>query len=230
MRGQQATRANPVEQELLRLERLWLDAYEQRDVTAMERILSDDYIITYNGQMSDKARTIEGLRRPVPAERALRFRSDDVRVRVYGDAAVLTGRVIDLRRRPDGGDEVVGQARYTDTYVRRQGRWQVVSSQVNTLLPERLAATVDPRVYDSYTGRYELAPGRVLAIAREGTTLRVQPPGQQQPFEILPESETQFFARGADIQIYFVRDGAGRATHVVLQQGSQNLRVARRVE
>lgn len=49
--------------------------------------------------------------------------SDNIVVRAFGDAAVVTGRTTAAA----GGQTVV--LRFTDVFVRRDGKWQVVASQ-----------------------------------------------------------------------------------------------------
>jgi len=225
--GQQKPDSNTVEQELLRLEREWLNAYEGRDVAAMERIVADDFTLTFgDGSVIDKAQAIADLKRPGPIDSTLKFSTEDVKVRVYGDTAILTGRVIEKRQRQNR--DAVSESRYTDTYVRRQGRWQVVASHLSRLPPKRTAITVDPKIYDLYVGQYELTGGRVLTLTREGNALMSQPTGQPK-FELFPESETSFFLKGPDVQLVFVKDKDGRVTNLVLREGGQNVRVSRKI-
>lgn len=227
--NQQAAQTAGVEQELLRLERAWLDAYVQRDAAAMGRILADNYMITYDtGQTVNKAQTLAELARPRPANFSFTFATENTTARVYGETVVLTGIVIQRTRM--GERETVSRSRYTDTYVRRGGRWQVAASHLSRLPVERTAiTTLSPTVLDLYVGEYELGPNRTLVVTREGNALFAQPTGQQR-FELLPESETHFFLRGgADLQTVFIRDGAGRTTHLVVQQDRQNMRVARKI-
>jgi ketosteroid isomerase-like protein len=56
------------------------------------------------------------------------YHADSVRVRVFGDAAVVTGLIVRRGRSQSGGD-VSGRFRSTRVYVRRGGRWQLVSAQ-----------------------------------------------------------------------------------------------------
>jgi ketosteroid isomerase-like protein len=56
------------------------------------------------------------------------------RVRVIGDVAVVTGRSVSAGR-IDGRDVTVTQ-RYTDIYVRRDGRWRVVASHGTQVQPD----------------------------------------------------------------------------------------------
>ncbi|HSQ20402.1 MAG TPA: DUF3471 domain-containing protein, partial [Blastocatellia bacterium] len=85
---------------------------------------------------------------------------------------------------------------------------------------------VDPKIYDAYVGRYELAPNFVLAISKEGDRLMAQATGQP-PFELFPSSETKFFLKAIDAQITFVKDEAGKVTHLILHQGGD--RQAKRI-
>ena len=93
---------------------------------------------------------------------------------------------------------------------------------------ETPTATVDPKVYDSYVGEYELAPGFVLAVTREGDKLMTQATGQPK-FEIFPESETVFAPRAFSAKLTFVKDAEGKVNGVVLTQGGRETR-ARRIK
>jgi hypothetical protein len=83
---------------------------------------------------------------------------------------------------------------------------------------ERVVVTVDPRIYDSYVGEYEIAPGFILFVTREGDKLfsralpmPTPPSATGQPkSEMFPESETTFFVKDADAQFTFVKDDQGR--------------------
>jgi ketosteroid isomerase-like protein len=56
---------------------------------------------------------------------------DEIEVRQYGDAAIATGR--STIRGTRGGVSFVYRFRWTDVYVRRDGRWQAVSGQLTPL-------------------------------------------------------------------------------------------------
>jgi D-alanyl-D-alanine carboxypeptidase len=83
---------------------------------------------------------------------------------------------------------------------------------------ERVAVKIDPKIFDAYAGDYEIVPGFVLTVWREGDQYWAQATGQQRA-EIFPESETDFFLRVADAQLTFVKDSIGKVTHLVLHQG-----------
>ncbi|HVG29702.1 MAG TPA: nuclear transport factor 2 family protein [Pyrinomonadaceae bacterium] len=119
------------EQEVRRLERAWLDAYEQFDAKAMDAIVADDFAITFpNGWRQTKPQLMDDIRKPRAAGApAMKFHTEDVSSRAYGDTVVLRGIVVTEYQRE--GRAVREQSSYTDTYVRRGGRWQVVASHLS---------------------------------------------------------------------------------------------------
>lgn len=87
---------------------------------------------------------------------------------------------------------------------------------------ERAVVKVDPKIYDAYAGEYELEPGFVFTITREGDRLMMQATGQGKA-EAFPASETNFFFKVVRADITFVKDAAGRVTHLVLNQGGRQM-------
>lgn len=131
----QTSAAAAYEADVRKLERAWLDAYEKRDPAAMTTIVADDFMITFpNGSRDDKAATVAQVRGPARSQSGLRFRTEDVQARVYGETVILTGTLVTERGTGDTG--AARRSRYTDTYVRRRGVWQVVASHLSDLRPE----------------------------------------------------------------------------------------------
>ncbi|HVF87578.1 MAG TPA: nuclear transport factor 2 family protein [Pyrinomonadaceae bacterium] len=157
----QTRQGNEAEQEVRRLERAWLDAYEQHDAKAMDTIVADDFVITFpDGSMQTKSQILDSIKAPRNrASLSLKFYTEDVRARVYGETVILTGRVV--TEYPREGKTVKEQSRYTDTYIKRQGRWQVVASHLsNSPQPEQRSATVSS---NSGAGR-SLHGNRLLSL------------------------------------------------------------------
>jgi ketosteroid isomerase-like protein len=121
------------EEDARKLERQWLDAYEKKDAEAMGRIAAEDFVITFpNGGMQTKPQLMAMIKAPRRAsEPEMRFRTEDVRSRAYGDTVILMGIVVTEYER--GGKPVIERSRYTDTYVRTNGRWQVVASHLSNV-------------------------------------------------------------------------------------------------
>jgi ketosteroid isomerase-like protein len=107
--------------EVEKLERELFDAYRQHNISTLDRILADDYVfIAPNGQMRTKD-AVRNFNWP----QYQRLDVDEVRVRVYGEAAVLTARVT-LQGSP-GTEDPTGAYRHTRVYVRQRGIWRAVS-------------------------------------------------------------------------------------------------------
>ena len=85
---------------------------------------------------------------------------------------------------------------------------------------ERKFIAVDGQVLDSLVGEYELRPGFVLTITRDGERLMGKATGQGK-LELRAESETQFYVNEADAQVTFVKDDEGKVTKLILRQGGR---------
>ncbi len=119
-------------QQVRQLEREWLDAYEKRDSAAMKRIVADDFTIVFpDGSDQTKAEIVAMMDRGRAANRpSPRFTTENVKARAYGDTVILTGLVVTHMKGADG-TEKREESRYTDTYVRLGGKWQVVASHLS---------------------------------------------------------------------------------------------------
>lgn len=93
---------------------------------------------------------------------------------------------------------------------------------------QRTAIKVDPAIFDRYAGKYEVRPGFVLTVTREGDRLMSQATSQPK-FELFPETEGDYFVKDFDAQLTFVTEGAGKATGLVLHQNGQDIQ-AKRIE
>jgi hypothetical protein len=87
---------------------------------------------------------------------------------------------------------------------------------------ERTVVKVDPKIYDAYVGEYELEPGFVFTVTREGDHLMMQATGQGKA-ELFPTSETNFFPKVVRADITFVKDAGGSVTHLVLNQNGRQM-------
>jgi len=208
-----------VEQEIRRLEREWFESYVRGDRAAFDLIVADDAVMTYgNGKVGNKSEAIAEIKAPADASYSLT--SDDVQVRVYGDTAIVTGRVTE--KGTFNGRSLNSQSRYTDIWVRRNGRWQVVGAQSTRLPQERppaAATSTNPNAYDVYVGQYEIAPNLVITISRDGNRLMSEVGGRKS--ELVPQSETQFSIPAANIKVTFVREANGQITHMIVSDNGR---------
>jgi len=87
---------------------------------------------------------------------------------------------------------------------------------------EAAPATVDAKVFDTYVGEYELRPGFVLRVYREGDKFMTQATNQN-PIEIFAESETVFYPKVMEAKLTFLKDEEGKVTSLRLNQGGREI-------
>lgn len=92
----------------------------------------------------------------------------------------------------------------------------------------RKVVTLPEDSLDDYPGKFELAPGVILEITRDGARFKVQLTGQA-AYPIYPEAKDEFFFRIVDAQLSFTRDDAGKIDKVTLRQGGRDI-PAKRVD
>ncbi|MGZ5875349.1 MAG: M56 family metallopeptidase [Bradyrhizobium sp.] len=85
----------------------------------------------------------------------------------------------------------------------------------------------DARLLDAYVGWYQLTPGRVLNVSRDGERLYVQETGRPK-FEVKARSADAFSGDRDDLTI-FLRDGQARVTQVLIQEPVSGARLAPRI-
>ena len=113
---------NAAAQEFAHLYNEWMEAVRRRDLAWLDHLLADDYVYSASGQGRVER---EGWMKMVSAYTLQRFEFRQLDVRVYGDAAVA---VCDYRQAGSvGGEARTGDFLITDTWVRRDGRWQVAA-------------------------------------------------------------------------------------------------------
>ncbi len=88
---------------------------------------------------------------------------------------------------------------------------------------QRKAVSIDPAIYDHYVGEYKLGWSERLTITRNGDHLVAQRSGKMEcPYEIFPESKTDFFYTAMDEQIHFVTNAAGETTQLLFIDEGKN--------
>lgn len=122
----------PDARELTRLEVVWNEAHERGDAEALDRVWADDLEIAVpRMKVMSKSDALAFFRSG--RMKFERYRTSDLSVRVYHDAAVVTGRL--QRERTVGGHRVEDDWRFTKTYVRQAGQWHVVAFHASEAPP-----------------------------------------------------------------------------------------------
>lgn len=136
--NKRSAKLSKAEQQIAEANRQWALAITKGDAKALEQLFADDIIVTSgSGEIRNKAGEIKdstGNGGPPDADYSLTrpFTTEDVRIRVYKDAAVVTGRAVWGFKYK--GQEVNQERRYTHLYMRQRGRWRIVAQQISTNL------------------------------------------------------------------------------------------------
>ena len=107
---------------VLRLERQIMDHIREKDTQALERLLTADFVYRTPGAEVGRADFLKGVA-SVPGK-ITSVEGEGLRVRVYGETAVLTG-VQRARVRADDGSEQEGLSAFTDVFIKRRGQWRL---------------------------------------------------------------------------------------------------------
>ena len=125
-RDKASTETGSSEQELIKLENEWAEAWVKSDVAFQDRITADDYTwISDWGDVFTKADNIAVLKSGDGVIES--WVLTEMKVRVYGDAAVVTG--LSTIKETFKGQDISGQERWTHSWIRLDGRWQCVAAQ-----------------------------------------------------------------------------------------------------
>ena len=112
---------------LIQIEHDWVDAMVRADAAGWSRYIAGEWVLTYSdGTLVTKPMALADLK-----EGALRiesFRLDDMKVRVYGDTAVVTGRTTPKGRNAKG-EPMTGQYRFLRVWLKQRGEWRAVAFQ-----------------------------------------------------------------------------------------------------
>jgi len=116
-----------MEEELLKLEEQFAEAIIKNDPEAIKPLVADDWIIiNADGGIIDRERFFEVIKSGTLTHEMME--SDDMRVRVYGDSAVVSS--LTRSKGKFMGQEFTTLERSTDVFVKRDGQWRCVLTQL----------------------------------------------------------------------------------------------------
>jgi hypothetical protein len=99
-------------------------------VATVERQLAEDYSLTFEeGLVFNKAQVLEMVRHR-PEGHHLEW-TENVKVRLYDDTAIITGHYFHEIRNPKRKRL---ESRYTDTYIKHNGQWYLAATQFTPAL------------------------------------------------------------------------------------------------
>jgi hypothetical protein len=151
------------------------------------------------GRSMDKAALLKDIT-PMPGGYSGTITVMNPKIRIASAAAVLS---YDL----DETETIFGQklsARYhtTDTWLRRNGRWQIVASQVLRYYEDPAPGIADLKRFADYIGTYQLAPDKTITVTTDGDHLYGQS-GDRPKDLLVPEAADIFFRKGIEGRRFF---------------------------
>ncbi len=206
--------------ELVRRAQENVDAVAAGDRRPFEKYLADDSMIfDERGESMDKKAFLADLS-PLPEGYSGFIKVVRPQSRIVGDTAILG---YDLEET----ETIFGQvnkARYheTDTWMRRNGEWQIVAEQILRYYEDPAAGKPEVKKYPDYAGTYELVPGKTLTVSIEGADLSSQRAGRAKEL-LIPEAPEIFFVKGKEGRRLFRRDDKGRVDALIDRRNNEDI-------
>jgi ketosteroid isomerase-like protein len=114
------------EKELIKVENDWGNAWVKSDGKFLDQLYATEYLWTGpDGTVYNKVDGIKDDTSPEYTEKS--FKLSDLKVHIYGEAALVTG--LNSVKFKKGGKAEQLEVRFTDVFVKRDGRWQCVATQ-----------------------------------------------------------------------------------------------------
>lgn len=118
------------------MDRQWIiEAYSSKDLKDFDRIVADDFLITgANGKIQDKAQkraSVKAGYTEFAPDAIFKIDEASAKVRVFGNTAISTGFIIEKYMWKEF--KINGHVHFTNTYLKRNGKWQVVASQFTNI-------------------------------------------------------------------------------------------------
>jgi ketosteroid isomerase-like protein len=108
----------------IKLEDQWTSALVRRDTKTFDRLLAPNFVYTEDASVMNRGDVMKSVTGSDHVEWA---RNEGMKLHNFGDVHVITG-VLHLKGK---GDKASFDRRYqfTDTWQRRNGRWQIIAAQ-----------------------------------------------------------------------------------------------------
>jgi hypothetical protein len=123
--------ASATTRELTEIEGRLAASWQSGDCDAWGAIVAPEWSVTHiTGTVMTRAEALRMCK--APEVKIDTLTSDDLSVRAFGDAAVVTGRTTATTAGPNRQTVIL---RFTDVFIRRNDRWQAVASQATRVTP-----------------------------------------------------------------------------------------------
>jgi len=207
------------ENELIRRTQELYDAVVPGDQAPWKKYFADDSIFAdEKGRTMDKPKLIADIT-PLPAGYSGAIKLERVQSRIYDNVAILSYDANET-------ETIFGQnlsARYhiTDTWLRRDGNWQIVASQAHRYYEDPAVGKADPKKFPDFIGSYELASGQTRTVVADGDSLFVERNGKKE--QLFPETSELFFRKGIEGRILFRYDKDGKVDALIDRRNNEDV-------
>ena len=207
------------EQELVRRTQELYDAVAAGNQAPWKQYFADDCIFSdEKGRTMDKNKLVADIT-PLPTGYSGVIKLEHVQSRFYDNIAVLSYDA-------NEAETIFGQklsARYhiTDTWLRRDGKWQIVASQAHRYYEDPAVGKADPKKFADFVGTYELTPGQTRTVLSEGDSLFAERNGKKD--QLLPETSDLFFRKGIEGRILFRYDKDGKVDALIDRRNNEDV-------
>jgi hypothetical protein len=205
--------------ELIRRTQELYDAVVPGDQAPWKKYFSDDCIFSdEKGRTLDKAKLVADIA-PLPGGYSGTIKIENARSRIIRDTAVLSYDANET-------ESIFGQnlrARYhiTDTWLRRNGEWQIIASQAHRYYEDPAVGKADPKKFADFIGTYELAPGQTKLVSADGENLFVERKGKKE--QLFPETSELFFRKGVEGRVLFHYDAHGKVDTLIDRRNNEDV-------
>ena len=205
--------------ELVRRTQELYDSLVSGDQAPWKKHFADDCMFAdEKGRFFDKPKLIADIT-ALPARYSGTIKIQNAQSRIIGNTAILSYDA-------DETETIFGQnlkARYhiTDTWLQRDGNWQIVASQAHRYYEDPSVGKADPKKFADFIGTYELAPGQTRSVIGEGDKLFVERNGKKE--QLQPETSELFFRKGVEGRILFRYAATGKVDALIDRRNNEDV-------
>lgn len=212
------------EPELIRRTQELYDSIVSGNQEPWKKYFADDCTFSdEKGRTFDKTKLVDDIA-PLPKGYSGAIKIENVLSRIIGDTAVLSYDANETET--IFGQELHARYHITDTWLRRNGDWQIIASQAHRYYEDPAVGKADETKFPGYVGTYELAPGQTRTVTAENGKLFVERNGkkeEQKKEQLFPESSDLFFRKGVEGRILFRYDAAGKVDALIDRRNNEDV-------
>jgi hypothetical protein len=179
-----------IEAELSKMEKDWARIIREHDGATVRRIEADDAVFVYpDGSLGNKEQDIKDIESG--ALSADSWEVTDLKVNVLDkDSAVVSGRTIvkgGKYKMPDGKiQDITGEFRFVDTYVRRNGQWFMVAGAATPVAAGAASPTTKASPSPTTSAAPKASPAAKASPVAKPSVTKPSPVAKPSPAKVAP--------------------------------------------